>query len=157
LTVLSPPLLENSDSEEADEILPGSELQKAIALSLQVLNFHNQLVRSLSLSVSRHLCFHSTQAQGLGITPVEPECVICLETFSRSNPRLPTLCNCGVGRVNFHHSCLLEWIVQHGESTCPSCDTTLYYEEHELAGNEADEEKNEVPLNGHSSGPFHLV
>lgn len=89
--------------EEEDENYPGSDLQNAIALSLQ--------------------------ASGLGITPDEPECVICLDVFDATNPQLPTLCQCGVGKVNFHHACLKKWIGQNGGSTCPSCSTTLFYEE----------------------------
>jgi len=105
LSPLSPPLLEDDFGREEGPELPGSNFQKAIAMSLQ--------------------------AQGLGATPTEPECVICLDLFDRTNPRIPTLCQCGIWRVNFHHSCLLEWIAQRGEATCPSCDTTLFYEEPE--------------------------
>mmetsp|Transcript_29696 Transcript_29696/g.34962 ORF Transcript_29696/g.34962 Transcript_29696/m.34962 type:complete len:240 (-) Transcript_29696:198-917(-) len=92
----------DNDTDYEDDS-PGSDLQNAIALSLQV--------------------------QGLGGEPLEPECVICLDGFDPTNPRLPTLCECGIGKVNFHHNCLKKWISQNGACTCPSCYTTLYYEE----------------------------
>nr|CCA19920.1 conserved hypothetical protein [Albugo laibachii Nc14] len=55
------------------------------------------------------------------------ECIMCLDTFSEVNPKLRTLCNCGMNRTNFHLSCLIEWM-QH-DPTCPICRTFLYYED----------------------------
>ncbi|KDO23582.1 hypothetical protein SPRG_10777 [Saprolegnia parasitica CBS 223.65] len=39
-------------------------------------------------------------------TILELECVMCLDTFSDENPKIRTLCNCGVNRTNFHLACL---------------------------------------------------
>ena len=87
------------------EMLPGSDLQAAIALSLQV--------------------------AGLGAAPEEPECVICLEEFSGRAPRLPTLCQCGESRAAFHAHCLRAWVATQGGSACPTCNTELFWEEPE--------------------------
>ncbi|ETV99279.1 hypothetical protein H310_08017 [Aphanomyces invadans] len=58
---------------------------------------------------------------------VELECVMCLDTFDAGNPRIRTLCNCGMNRTNFHLSCLLEWTNR--DSTCPVCRENLFFEE----------------------------
>ncbi|GLD96996.1 hypothetical protein PINS_up005679 [Pythium insidiosum] len=55
------------------------------------------------------------------------ECVMCLDTFSDDNPKVRSLCNCGVNRTNFHLSCLLEWLDR--DPNCPVCRAYLFYEE----------------------------
>jgi Ring finger domain len=86
---------------DADEIvLPGSILQQQMA---------QQMIRSAHVQ-----------------TNVE-ECVICMEPFDASNPRMPTLCNCGVNKTYFHLPCLYQWIEQSME--CPSCRTKITWEE----------------------------
>jgi Ring finger domain len=55
------------------------------------------------------------------------ECVICMEQFDASNPRMPTLCNCGVNKTYFHLPCLYQWIEQ--SLDCPSCRTKITWEE----------------------------
>lgn len=55
------------------------------------------------------------------------ECVMCLDTFSAVNPKVRTLCNCGMNRTNFHMSCLLEW--KNRDAKCPVCREYLYYED----------------------------
>jgi Ring finger domain len=55
------------------------------------------------------------------------ECVICMEPFDSSNPRMPTVCNCGVNKTYFHLPCLYQWIEQSEE--CPSCRTKITWEE----------------------------
>jgi hypothetical protein len=85
------------------EMLPGSDLQAAIAMSLQ--------------------------AAGLGAPPEAPECVICLEEFDGLHPRLPTLCQCGLSRAAFHAGCLRAWVAKQGVSECPTCNTELFWEE----------------------------
>lgn len=79
-------------------VMPGSELQKIMA-------------RSMSL----HL-----EAQG-------DECVICLEGFDPTNPRMPTLCGCGENQTYFHLPCLYQWIEK--SRNCPSCRKRLRWEE----------------------------
>ena len=79
-------------------VMPGSELQQ-------------QMARAVSLNL---------EAQG-------DECVICMEGFDPSNPRMPTLCGCGQNKTYFHLPCLYQWIEQSEE--CPSCRQKLRWEE----------------------------
>jgi hypothetical protein len=55
------------------------------------------------------------------------ECVICMEGFDATNPRMPTLCGCGENKTYFHLPCLYQWIEQSRE--CPSCRKRLRWEE----------------------------
>ena len=85
----------------ADEIvLPGSMVQQQMA---------EQMIRTANIQ-----------------TNID-ECVICMEPFDASNPRMPTLCNCGVNKTYFHLPCLYQWIEQSLE--CPSCRTKITWEE----------------------------
>ena len=79
-------------------VMPGSELQQ-------------QMARAVSLNL---------EAQG-------DECVICMEGFDPTNPRMPTLCGCGQNKTYFHLPCLYQWIEQSEE--CPSCRQKLRWEE----------------------------
>lgn len=84
---------------DADEVvLPGSALQ-------------HEMAKSMSLSL---------EEQG-------EECVICLENFDATNPKMPTLCGCGENKTYFHLPCLYQWIEQSRE--CPSCRKRLRWEE----------------------------
>jgi len=62
-----------------------------------------------------------------GVDTIEDECVICMEGFTDSNPRMPTLCGCGENKTYFHLPCLYQWIEQ--DQNCPSCRTRLRWEE----------------------------
>jgi hypothetical protein len=55
------------------------------------------------------------------------ECVICMEGFDPTNPRMPTLCGCGQNKTYFHLPCLYQWIEQN--KNCPSCRKRLRWEE----------------------------
>jgi hypothetical protein len=55
------------------------------------------------------------------------ECVICMEGFDPTNPRMPTLCGCGQNKTYFHLPCLYQWIEQN--NNCPSCRKRLRWEE----------------------------
>jgi Ring finger domain len=79
-------------------VLPGSDLQKEMALWQ-------------SKTLERH----------------DDECVICMEGFDPSNPRMPTICGCGENKTFFHLPCLYQWIEQCEE--CPSCRQRLVWEE----------------------------
>lgn len=84
---------------DADEVvIPGSALQ-------------HEMAKSMSLSLDE---------QG-------EECVICLENFDATNPKMPTLCGCGENKTYFHLPCLYQWIEQSRE--CPSCRKRLRWEE----------------------------
>jgi len=62
-------------------ILPGSEIQKSMAIAMKA-------------NVEDH----------------GDECVICMDVFSPENPRMPTLCGCGENKTYFHLPCLYQWI-----------------------------------------------
>jgi hypothetical protein len=79
-------------------VLPGSDLQKEMALWQ-------------SKMLERH----------------GDECVICMEGFDPTNPRMPTHCGCGENRTYFHLPCLYQWVEQSRE--CPSCRQRLTWEE----------------------------
>ena len=55
------------------------------------------------------------------------ECVICMENFDPTNPRMPTLCGCGENKTYFHLPCLYQWIEK--SRKCPSCGEKLRWEE----------------------------
>jgi hypothetical protein len=57
----------------------------------------------------------------------DDECVICMEGFDPTNPRMPTHCGCGRNRTYFHLPCLYQWIEQSRD--CPSCRERLVWEE----------------------------
>src|SRR4051812_28922598 len=40
---------------------------------------------------------------------IQPECLLCLDTFSETRPTALSLCACGVNKNTFHIECLLEW------------------------------------------------
>jgi hypothetical protein len=82
-------------------VLPGSALQQEMA------KFMSQSLR--------------------GDSPHEDECVICMEGFSESNPRMPTVCGCGENRTFFHLPCLYQWVEQ--STDCPSCRQKITWEE----------------------------
>lgn len=85
-------------------VIPGSELQKNMSDSLKL--------------------------KGYTAEATEDECVICMEGFDETNPRMPTLCGCGENKTFFHLPCLYQWIEQQGGSTkCPSCRKNLRWEE----------------------------
>lgn len=79
-------------------VLPGSELQKQMSVAMAA----------------------ELDEQG-------DECVICLEGFDPTNPRMPTLCGCGENRTYFHLPCLYQWVEQ--DRNCPSCRKKLRWEE----------------------------
>ena len=84
----------------SEVVFPGSELQKEMA---------------------RHMA-------GSKLTDAhEAECVICMEGFDPTNPRMPTLCGCGENKTYFHLPCLYQWIEQ--SEDCPSCREKLTWEE----------------------------
>jgi hypothetical protein len=87
-----------------DFVVPGSELQKAIAMSM------------------------GGQADlGGSASPKVPECVLCFGEFNEENPEMRTLCRCGINRAHWHFACLLTWMEK--DENCPVCREPLYYEE----------------------------
>ena len=80
-------------------VLPGSALQHAMAMKM---------------------CESIEQQAG-------DECVICMESFSQDNPRMPTVCGCGANRTYFHLPCLYQWREQSEE--CPSCRQRITWKE----------------------------
>jgi hypothetical protein len=85
----------------SEVVIPGSQLQKKMSQSLK--------------------------SQGYGGESEEDECVICMEGFDDTNPRMPTLCGCGANNTYFHLPCLYHWIEQSRD--CPSCRKKLTWQE----------------------------
>jgi hypothetical protein len=85
----------------SEVVLPGSQLQKLMAMNMKT--------------------------QGYIGESEEDECVICMEGFDSTNPRMPTLCGCGANKTFFHLPCLYHWIEQSRD--CPSCRKKLTWEE----------------------------
>ena len=74
-----------------------------------------------------HLQREMARAMSRNLESQDDECVICMEGFDASNPRMPTLCGCGANKTYFHLPCLFQWIEQCEE--CPSCRQKLRWEE----------------------------
>ena len=68
-----------------------------------------------------------SEAMSVNIEEQGDECVICMEGFDETNPRMPTVCGCGENKTYFHLPCLYQWIEQ--SQTCPSCRQSLRWEE----------------------------
>jgi len=86
-------------------VFPGSDLQKEMA---------SKMLEALQLNDENN--FNE-----------EDECVICMEGFTKENPRMPTLCGCGENKTYFHLPCLYQWMEQSNE--CPSCSEEITWEE----------------------------
>jgi len=98
-----------------DEIvLPGSDLQQQMAVA--ALSKYN-LTRKEK----------TTSKDDDDVDVDLDECVICMEGFDPTNPRMPTLCGCGENKTYFHLPCLYQWMEQSRE--CPSCRQQLRWEE----------------------------
>ncbi len=99
----------------ADEIvLPGSLLQQQMAQQQQMMMLPSG--STMTTTPGRpHLMV------------VDDECVICMEPFDPTNPRMPTNCHCGTNQTYFHLPCLYQWIEQ--SDKCPSCRTTIAWKE----------------------------
>jgi len=82
-------------------VMPGSILQKQMSMRLK--------------------------DKGIVSESLVDECVICMEAFDESNPRMPTLCGCGENKTYFHLPCLYQWVEKC--NTCPSCRETLNWQE----------------------------
>lgn len=65
--------------------------------------------------------------KGILSESTEDECVICMEPFHDSNPRIPTKCGCGDNMTYFHLPCLYQWAEQCVQ--CPTCREELIWKE----------------------------
>ena len=73
----------------------------------------------------------SRQRARTALSYFEPECIICLEGFDKSNPRIETKCRCGTYSTanSMHLACLFAWIEQQGgEEICPVCRDRIHFE-----------------------------
>ncbi|CAI5726289.1 unnamed protein product [Peronospora effusa] len=121
--------MERGDEDDGDqemEILVGHDHEQEM-----------QEVFGTRIIVQRH-CFHQknwskllrSYQEATGVVDegqLELECIMCLDTFSQDNPKIRTLCNCGMNRTNFHMSCLFEWLNR--EANCPVCREYLFFED----------------------------
>lgn len=82
-------------------VMPGSRLQKQMSLCLQ--------------------------DKGILSESSVDECVICMDAFEESNPKMPTLCGCGENKAFFHLPCLYQWVEKCKD--CPSCRMQLNWQE----------------------------
>mmetsp|Transcript_30977 Transcript_30977/g.36150 ORF Transcript_30977/g.36150 Transcript_30977/m.36150 type:complete len:271 (-) Transcript_30977:142-954(-) len=88
----------------SEVVVPGSKLQQQMSQSLR------------------------DQEGTSGVVDMEEdECVICMDGFDDTNPRMPTICGCGENKTYFHLPCLYHWIEQSDE--CPSCRMKLTWQE----------------------------
>lgn len=119
---------ETSDSE-GDHLLSASPLREAKSTILtkddiptialcEVVMPGSQLQKMMSMSLRN---------QGYAGESEEDECVICMEGFDETNPRMPTLCGCGANKTYFHLPCLYHWIEQSRD--CPACRKKLTWQE----------------------------
>eukprot|EP00591_Stephanopyxis_turris_P010186 CAMPEP_0195515418 /NCGR_PEP_ID=MMETSP0794_2-20130614/6487_1 /TAXON_ID=515487 /ORGANISM="Stephanopyxis turris, Strain CCMP 815" /LENGTH=272 /DNA_ID=CAMNT_0040643829 /DNA_START=151 /DNA_END=966 /DNA_ORIENTATION=- len=83
-------------------VLPGSDLQKAMALKMSEAMKKQQDDSSSKVTTDDG---DTNRTSGEEID----ECVICMEEFTSSNPRMPTLCGCGANKTHFHLPCLYQW------------------------------------------------
>jgi RING-finger-containing ubiquitin ligase len=94
--------LDDIPSIALDEVvIPGSMLQKQMSIRLK--------------------------DKGISSESFVDECVICMEAFDDTNPRMPTLCGCGENKTYFHLPCLYQWVEKCNE--CPSCREPLNWQE----------------------------
>ncbi len=57
---------------------------------------------------------------------VQPECMLCLDTFTETRPTALSLCACGVNKNAFHLECLLDWRRKSNKTNCPVCENELF-------------------------------
>lgn len=82
-------------------VMPGSDLQKEMSEKLKQMGY-------------------TAESE-------EDECVMCMEGFDDTNPRMPTLCGCGENKTFFHLPCLLNYVDQN--PNCPVCGEKITWEE----------------------------
>jgi Ring finger domain len=105
----------------ADEfVLPGSMVQQQMAQQMLSLRAGRSCPNNngLVLLQSGHVNNDDYNIE---------ECVICMEPFDISNPRMPTLCSCGTNKTYFHLPCLYQWIEQ--SENCPTCRSKITWDE----------------------------
>jgi hypothetical protein len=72
---------------------------------------------------------HRRQRSTTHMSYFEPECIICLEHFTLSNPRISSKCRCkGITANPMHLGCLLNWTEQQQEQICPVCRDHIHFE-----------------------------
>ncbi|CEG50291.1 ring zinc finger domain superfamily protein [Plasmopara halstedii] len=116
--------LDTSDDVDEEKHVPRSLISRLIGRGI------NDLITPLSPSseeLSRLLRSYQEITGVVDEGQLDLECIMCLDTFSENNPKVRTLCNCGINRTNFHMSCLLEWINR--DANCPVCREYLYFED----------------------------
>ena len=59
---------------------------------------------------------------------IQPECMLCMETFTEAHPKAVAVCACGVNRNNFHLDCLMEWRRNANKTNCPGCEHELFFD-----------------------------
>ena len=120
---------EKQAEEGAEFVVPGSELQRAIAMSLgasaHVADGHNS---GTETDGNDPLCVNSRSLSS-SPSPSPRECIICMEEFDSNNPEINTLCKCGINRAHWHLMCLMQWLEK--DSNCPVCREPIFYEESE--------------------------
>jgi Ring finger domain len=107
-------------------VMPGSPLQLRMSQAMR-LNF--QINQSLLVPNREE---GQTSSEGNDDEIVAQvlrgaECVICLEPFDDSNPRIPTVCGCGTNKTYFHLPCLYQWVEKCPD--CPTCREPMEWEE----------------------------
>ncbi|KAL4125209.1 hypothetical protein PRIC2_008794 [Phytophthora ramorum] len=112
---------EEKESEE-------QHMRRSLSTGLMGLDMNHQPTPSLRPEeLSRLLRSYQEVTGVVDEGQLDLECIMCLDTFSEDNPKVRTLCNCGMNRTNFHMSCLLEWLNR--DTNCPVCREYLFFED----------------------------
>ncbi|KAG1688044.1 hypothetical protein DVH05_004454 [Phytophthora capsici] len=120
--------VDRNDEEEEEKETEEQYMRRTLSMGLMGLDANHHLTPSpRPEELSRLLRSYQEVTGVVDEGQLDLECIMCLDTFSENNPKVRTLCNCGMNRTNFHMSCLLEWLNR--DANCPVCREYLFFED----------------------------